>query len=147
MLIGLIALLPLVRFRRGALTVPGILGAGLGALALFTAVAQYGGTPAFDRAFPVTPFIPAVGIVAAIGAFWFRSNPLRSWALTTISGISLVWWAASTGGALTAPVLASALPTAIERLIVGLSLWGGLAVVAVSTLELFTTVRSDATPA
>jgi hypothetical protein len=147
LLIGLIALLPLVRFRRGALTVPGILGAGLGALALFTAVAQYGGTPAFDRAFPVTPFIPAFGIVAAIGAFWFRSNELRSWALATISGISLVWWAASTGGALTAPILASALPTAAERLVVGFSLWGGLAIVAVSALELVTTVRTDPTPA
>jgi len=144
LLIGLVALLPFVRFRRRDITVPGILGAALGALALFTAIAQYGGTPGFDRAFPVTPFIPATGIVAAIGAFWFRTNPLRAWALTAISGVSLAWWAISTGTALTAPILASALPTAIERLLVGLALWGGIAVFAVAAFELLSAVRSDA---
>jgi hypothetical protein len=148
LLIGLVALLPFVWFRRHEITVPGMLAGGLGALALFTAVAQYGGTPGFDRAFPVTPFIPSIGIVAAVGAFWFRAERLRAWTLTAVAGVSLAWWAVSTGAALTAPILASALPTAIERLVVGLTLWGGAAVAIVSIVELAAAVRSpDPTPA
>jgi hypothetical protein len=143
LLIGLVALLPLVRHHRRVITVPAMSGAGFGALALFTAVAQYGATPGFDRAFPVTPLIPAIGVIAGVGALWVRSNAIRSWALAVISGIALVWWAVSTGSALDAPVLASALPTSFERLAVSLSLWAGLSVVAVSGFELFGVVRRD----
>lgn len=144
LLIGLVALLPLVRFRRRVVTVPAVTGAGFGAFALFVAIAQYGATPGFDRALPVTPFIPAIGIAAAIGALWVRSNPLRSWAFALISGVSLLWWAISNGGALTAPILASALPKSIERLAVGFSLWAGLSIIAVTGFELFRAVRSNA---
>lgn len=146
LLIGLVALLPLVRFRRRIVTVPALMGAGLGAIALFVAVAQWGATPGFDRVFPVSPLIPAVGIVAAVGALWIRSNPLRSWAFAVVSGIALVWWAVSTGAALTAPVLASALPVALERLGVGIVLWGGLAVVAVGGFELVGAFRTLGAP-
>lgn len=146
LLVGLVGLLPLVRFRRRNPTVPAMMGAAVGSIALFVAVAQYGGTPGFDRAFPVSPFIPAVGIAAGIGALWIRSNPIRSWALAIVSGAALVWWAVSSGGALTAPILASALPTSIERLGVGIALWTGLVVVAVSAFELFSAFRTIGAP-
>lgn len=142
LLIGLVALLPFVRYRRRVITVPVVTAAAAGALALFVAVAQYGATPPFDRALPVTPIFPAVAIVAAIGAVWIRANQLRAWALVVVSGIALMWWSITTADALTAPILASALPEAVERLAVGLSLWAGLAVIAIAGFELVTGVRS-----
>jgi hypothetical protein len=146
LLVGMVALLPLTRFHRRRVTVPVVMATLFGAIALFVAIAQFGATPGFDRTLSVDPVFPAMAIGFAMGALWLRERPLRAWAASLLAGISLLWWAIKIGETLTAPVLASALPVSIERLAVGLALWAGAAIVAVSILELISVVRSGIAP-
>ena len=146
LLIGLLGILPLGLHRRGRVTTLAAAAAGFGALSLFVAVAQYGATPAFDRGLPITPIIPAVAVVAGIGSLWLRRTPIRMWAATAIAGIALLWWGFGQADVLTAPILASALPVAAERLTVALALWSGAGILALSAFELTAAVRSGGVP-
>ncbi len=134
-LTGIVGLLPLLAWRRGRLTPVAVASAATGALVLAVAVAQFGATPAFDRGVPVGAAIPAVSIVAAVVALWLRSGSIRAWAATALSAIGLLWWALSTSAALTAPVLPSAVPVALERSAVALAAWIGLAAAAIAVFE------------
>ena len=80
----------------------------------------------------------------SFAAYAIVTNRLRSWALALVSGGALMWWGVSTFDALTAPVLASSLPMAVERIGVGTALWAGAAVVGIAAFELFAAVRSAA---
>lgn len=146
LLIGLVGILPLGRHRRRAVAPSAFTAAGFGALALFVATAQYAATPVFDRSFPIDPIFPAFAIVSAFAALWMRRQPLRKWAAVLLSGVALVWWAIKVGATLTAPILATALPTATERLGVALSLWAGLGVIAVAGFELVSIVHPSDAP-
>lgn len=144
LLVGLLAIVPFALHRRGRILIPVVVLAGIGAFALFVAVAQFAATPAFDRGAPAVPIIPALAVVTAIAAYAIVTNRLRSWALALVSGGALMWWGVSTFDALTAPVLASSLPMAVERIGVGTALWAGAAVVGIAAFELFAAVRSAA---
>jgi hypothetical protein len=143
LLIGLIGILPLGRHRRRRPEASALTAAGVGAVALFVAVSQYAATPAFDRALPIDPVFPAFAVVAAVGALWLGARPIRQWSVVAIAGLALVWWAVKVGATLTAPVLASALPTALERLGVGIALWAGIGVIAVAGFELVAVIRGN----
>lgn len=146
LLIGLVGILPLGRHRRRHVAASALTAAGFGAFALFVATTQYASTPPLDRAFPIDPFFPAFAIVAALGAVWTRRQPIRQWGAVLISGIALIWWAIKVGATITAPVLATTLPTAVERLGVTLALWSGLGVIALAGFELVSEVRGEPNP-
>jgi hypothetical protein len=140
-LTGIVGLLPLLAWRSGRIKPVAIVAATTGALVLVVAVAQFGATPGFDRGAPVGAAIPALSIVAAVVALWLGSNTVRAWAAAGLSGVGLVWWAWSVAAALTAPILPSALPVALERSAVSLAGWIGLAVAAIAVFEFVRLIR------
>jgi len=143
LLVGILGVLPLLAYRRHRVSSVAITAAAFATLALFVSIVQFAATPSFDRGLPTDAVIPAVGIAAAVTALWLRESTIRSWAAVEMAGISLLWWAATTAVAITAPVLPSALPEALERASVSLAVWIGLGLATLAARELLSATRQQ----
>jgi hypothetical protein len=119
--IGLMGLAPLAWWRRGRTGLMAAHLAALGAVSLFVATVQYAATPV-DRGLPTDLALPVVAICLALASIGLVSRPIRATAVRLLSAAALVIWGVAGWRVLTAPVLPSALPTAVERSLVALVL-------------------------
>ena len=112
---------------------------GLAAVAALAAVvitfSQAGGTPPSARTFPAVVVLPVLALVAAL--WTLTDRPLLTFSppyVLLLSGLALVAWSLSTIEVLSAPIVPSVLPAAVERVTVALVLWagGGVVVAALS---------------
>jgi hypothetical protein len=136
MLIGVVGVLPFLAWRPGRYRPIAVAAAVVGALILMVATAQFAATPGFDRGLPIAAIFPIITIASGVGALWLDTAELRTWAWLAIGGLALVWWTWGISGALTAPVLPSAVPAGLERGAVSLAGWVGAGITLVSGIEL-----------
>lgn len=132
--VGIIGLAPLAFWRRGSTRLVAANLAVIGAIALFVATMQYAATPV-DRGLPSGLILPAVGILLAVGSIAVSSKPIRSTATRFLAGVAVIIWSLSTIDVLTAPVLPSALPTAMERSLVAMTLVSAIVLVGITVVD------------
>jgi hypothetical protein len=119
--IGLMGLAPLAWRRRGRTGLVAVHLAALGVVGVFVATVQYAATPV-DRGLPTDLVLPALAVCLALASIALASRPIRATAARFLSAAALVIWGIAGWNVLTAPVLPSALPTALERSLVALVL-------------------------
>jgi len=140
-MLGLVGLAPLMFLRRGRILPIAVAAAIAAGFALLAATAEYLATPAPGRVIPLTPLVPALAVVAAVLAIGFDRHPLRAWASALLSGIGLVLYSGRSMATLTAPILPSSLPVALERACVAMAGWVGLAVILLAITGLWGSMR------
>lgn len=149
LLAGIIALLPLLAWRRGRTAILAGLTVAAAGVAVALTVVQNNGTPAAVRGFPTLVVIPLVALLAALAALVMRTRPQIPARLTLLGGLSLVAWAVAAVEVLWLPMLPSAIPSQLERAGVAFVLWAGVGVVVLSVTTLIVAARAlrpDAKP-
>ncbi len=144
-LVGAVALLATLVWRRRHVRPLAEIASASGAFIVLVAITRYAATPATDRGLPTEAIFPIVAVMLAVGVLWIGTNARNSWLLLGVAGLALIWWAVGAADTLTAPVLPSALPTFVERAAVSLSAWMGLALAGISAYEFATGRRVHAT--
>lgn len=143
LLAGIIALLPLVAWRRWRTPLAGALTGGGALLAIVVTVIQSSGTPAAARGFPIWIVFPAVALATTIAALiaWRTDRATLANRLNVTSGVVLVAWAVATLEVLWLPVLPSAASPDAERVAVAFVLWAGIGAAAFSAVTLLRPAR------
>jgi hypothetical protein len=146
-LVGIVALLPLLMWRRRRVEIAAVLVTVAAAGAVALVFAQNAGTPAAARGFPAQALLlPVISLLAGALAFVFRRRAdATAWALLTGS-LVLIAWAISTIEVLWLPVLISSAPTGLERTAVALILWAGVGVVAIWAVDFVKRLRRAPAP-
>lgn len=142
-LAGIVALLPFAARGRQRLLARGLVIAVGSAAAIGAEVALLLGTPASARGLSVKALLPlvAVGALGFVARYRRSRSGVSTWSIL-VAGVVLLVWGASNVATLWMPLLPTSLPTAAERVMVGIVIWAGIGLSALAARSIVTATKT-----
>lgn len=143
-LAGMVALLPFAVWGTQHHLARGLVIAAGSAAAIGVEIALIIGTPAPARGLWAEAILPLVAVGALGFVARYRDSRTGVSTLSTlVAGVVLLVWGASNVATLWMPLLPTSLPTAAERVMVGIAIWAGMGLCAVTVPSIFTTAKPE----